>query len=91
MNNVPIMLLGFGNVGQSIARLVEQNEGGLFQLVGGAVLADPVRQAADQAVLGVDLQDPLGGLVDLAVLLQHALQVHVHVALVGHQANRAFG
>ncbi len=27
MNNVPIMLLGFGNVGQSIARLVEQNEG----------------------------------------------------------------
>ena len=27
MKNVPIMLLGFGNVGQSIARLVEQNDG----------------------------------------------------------------
>ena len=27
MKNVPIMLLGFGNVGQSIARLVQQNDG----------------------------------------------------------------
>ena len=27
MKTVPIMLLGFGNVGQSIARLVEQNDG----------------------------------------------------------------
>ncbi|TDI34977.1 MAG: hypothetical protein E2P02_28660 [Acidobacteria bacterium] len=27
MKNVPIMLLGFGNVGQSIASLVEQNDG----------------------------------------------------------------
>ena len=27
MKNVPIMLLGFGNVGQSIAHLVEQNDG----------------------------------------------------------------
>ena len=39
----------------------------------------------------VDLEDALGGAVELAVLLQQALEMHVHVALVGDEADGAVG
>jgi len=37
----------------------------------------------------VQLEDALGHRVELAVLLQQPLKMHVHVALVGNEANGA--
>ena len=39
----------------------------------------------------VQLEDPLGHRVELAVLLQQPLKMHVHVALVGNEADGAVG
>ena len=45
----------------------------------------------DQPVARVEFEDALGCGVELAMLLQQALEMHVHVALVGDEADRAVG
>ena len=40
-------------------------------------------------MLAVDLEHPLGKLVELAVLLQEPLEPEVHALVLGHQADRA--
>ena len=47
------------------------------------------RHAPGQLVLAVDLEHPLGELVELAVLLQEPLEPQVHALVLGHQADRA--
>ena len=73
------------------ARLVEQQPGELGQLLGRAGFADRGGEPLDQPVPRVELEDALGGGVELAVLLQQPLEMHVDVALVGDQADRAVG
>ena len=55
------------------------------------VFADRGGEALDQAVARIELEDALGAGVELAVLLQQPLEVHVDVALIGDQAHRAVG
>ena len=57
----------------------------------GATLSDRCGEPLDQLVPWVQLENPLGAGVELPVLLQQALQMHVHVAFVGDEADGAVG
>ncbi len=82
-------------VGQLLAlddpRLVEQQPGELPKLVRGAGFADSRGEALDQFVARVQFEDSLGRGVELAMLLQQPLEMHVHIALVGDQTDGAVG
>ena len=73
------------------ARLVEQQPGEIAERIGGALAPDQLAEAGDQGMAGIDLEDALGGFRKLAVLLEEALEMHVEVALVGNEADRAVG
>ena len=73
------------------ARLVEQQPGEFGELLRGAGVADRGGQAFDQPMPRVELEDPLRGSVELAVLLQQPFEVHVEIAFVGDEADRAVG
>src|SRR6266851_6433992 len=72
-------------------RLVEKEPGKFRKLIRGTGLTYRRSEALDELVTGVQLKDALGHCVELAVLLQQPLKMHVHVALVGNEANGAVG
>ena len=84
-----------GRIGQLLAfddpRLVQQQPGKFRQLVRCARFADAGSQPLDQLVPRVDLQNASRGAVELTMLLQQPLEMHVHVALVGDEADGAVG
>src|SRR5262245_6233970 len=69
--------------------LVEQQPGKLAKLLGGAAFADRSGEPVDQPVPRVEFENALCRRVELAVLLQQALQMHVEIALVGDQTHGA--
>ena len=73
------------------ARLIEQEPGEFRQLLGGALIADRGGEPFDQPVARVQFEDPLRRRIELAVLFQQPLQMHVEITLVGDEADRAVG
>src|SRR5437879_4637407 len=71
--------------------LVEKKPGKFRKLIRGTGLTYRPSKALDELMTRVQLENALGYCVELAVLLQQPLKMHVHVALVGNEADGAVG
>src|SRR2546427_240935 len=63
--------------------LIQKEPSEFRKLVRRTGLADCGSEPLDQLVPRVELQNALGGGIELPVLLQQPLEMHVHVALIG--------
>ena len=72
-------------------RLVEKKPSKFRKLIRSTGLADNRSKSLDEPMTRIQLKDAFGHGVKLAVLLQQPLEMHVHVAFVGNEADCAVG
>ena len=65
--------------------------GGIFERLRGAFLAHQGGERPGQRMAWIDFEHALLPGDRLLVLAQQAFEMHIDIALIGHQAHRAFG